>query len=103
MNLYEGIMRGLGEAVAYSKWIFDADSDTMSIIPVPDFEPAEIKSIRNRLGITQAVLAELMGVSIKTVEAWEGGRNMPEGPARRMLAMLRDDPELPYKYAIMVK
>ena len=36
-------------------------------------KPGQIKSIRRRLGITQAVLAERLGVSLIAVKKWEGG------------------------------
>lgn len=65
--------------------------------PVREYEASEIKEIRNGLGMTQAVFALFMGVSKKTVEAWESGRNMPDGPARRLLAMAQADPKITEK------
>lgn len=103
MNVYDGIMKGLEEAVAYNEGKLKARSNTMAISPVPDFEATEIKNIRNELGMTQVLFAGFMGVSPKTVEAWEAGRNMPDGPARRMLAMLQVDPALPQKFNIIAK
>ncbi len=103
MKVYDGIMQGLEEAVAYNKGKIKARTTTMSIEPVPDFEAKEIKSIRNELGMTQVLFAGFMGVSPKTVEAWEAGRNMPDGPARRILAMLKVDPSLPQRLSIITK
>ena len=103
MKVYDGIMQGLEEAVAYNEGKIKARTNTMSISPVPDFKATEIKGIRNELGMTQVLFAGLMGVSTKTVEAWEAGRNMPDGPARRFLAMLKVDPALPQKLNIIVK
>ncbi len=103
MKVYDGIMQGLEEAVAYNEGKIKARTNTMSIEPVPDFQAAEIKSIRNELGMTQVLFAGFMGVSTKTVEAWEAGRNMPDGPARRILAMLKTDPALPQKLNIIAK
>ena len=51
----------------------------------------------------QVLFAGLMGVSPKTVEAWEAGRNMPDGPARRILSMLKTDPGLPQRFNIIAK
>lgn len=103
MKVYDGIMQVLEEAVAYNKGLIKAKTNTMSISPVPEFEAAEIKNIRNELGMTQVLFAGFMGVSSKTVEAWEAGRNMPDGPARRILAMLKIDPELPQRFNIVTK
>jgi putative transcriptional regulator len=38
------------------------------------------------------MFAGSLGVSPKTVEAWENGRNKPEGTSRRLLEIVRDDP-----------
>ncbi|EKO34356.1 hypothetical protein LEP1GSC161_3268 [Leptospira santarosai str. CBC1416] len=32
-----------------------------------------------------------MGVSAKTIEAWESGKNIPQGPAQRMLFILKNN------------
>ena len=37
--------------------------------------PSEIKEARNLAGITQSAMADLLHVSIKTVQAWEYGTN----------------------------
>lgn len=103
MKVYDGIMQGLEEAIAYNEGRIKARTNTMSVEPVPDFEATEIKSIRNELGMTQVLFAGFMGVSKKTVEAWEAGRNMPDGPARRILAILKADSALPYRLNIITK
>jgi putative transcriptional regulator len=91
------------EAILYNEGKIKARTNTMSIEPVPDFKATEIKSIRNELEMTQVLFAGFMDVSPKTVEAWEAGRNMPDGPARRILAMLKVDPALPQRLNIIAK
>ena len=103
MKVYDGIMQGLQEAIDYNEGKIKARTKTISIKPVRDFAAPEIKNIRNELGMTQVLFAGFMGVSAKTVEAWEAGRNMPDGPARRILAMLKVDPQLPQKLNIVTK
>lgn len=76
--------------------------NAITFAPVREFEAGEIKEIRNGLGMTQTVFAMFMGVSKKTVEAWEAGRNMPDGPARRLLAMAQADPQITEKCATNV-
>ncbi len=39
-----------------------------------------------------------MGVSDKTVEAWEAGTNHPSGAASRLLSMIEKDKELIIKF-----
>ncbi|MEV8440109.1 N-6 DNA methylase [Actinosynnema sp. NPDC051121] len=48
--------------------------------------PATLLAIRATLGLTQAQLAEKLGVSFATVNRWEGGGNKPQrGPMARIL------------------
>lgn len=103
MSVHDGIMKGLGEALEHAQGKIELRKQTLRIAPVRDYKAEDIKRIRNELGMTQAFFAGFMGVSPKTVEAWEAGRNMPDGPARRILAMLQADPSLPERYHIIIK
>ena len=98
MSVYNSITKGLKEAIEYEKGTLKARSTKISIEPLVNFNKAEIKAIRNNAKMTQVVFAKFLGVSPKTVEAWEAGRNMPDGPARRILSMLKQDPYIPEKY-----
>lgn len=79
MNVYESILQGLNEAVAYTKGTCkEARVHKISVEPVPHFNASDIRSIRMDLGMTQVIFASVMGVSPKTVEAWEQGINTPK-------------------------
>jgi putative transcriptional regulator len=101
MDFYKSIVTGLHEAVEYEKGTGKAKKAKCTVNPAPVFNAQEIKSVRNTLQMTQATFAAVMGVSTKTVEAWEVGTNTPIGTARRMLSMLKADPALPKKYNIV--
>lgn len=103
MDVYESIMQGLQEAIDYNEGKIAARSNTMSIEPIQKFEASEVKEIRTTLGMTQYLFAKFMGVSPKTVEAWESGRNSPNGSASRILALVKSDPQLPQKYHIITQ
>ena len=51
--------------------------------------PALIKKLRARLGITQAELAALVGVTGPAVAQWEGGSSEPRGENRAIVVGLR--------------
>lgn len=53
--------------------------------------PATLRAIRANLDLTQAELAERLGVSFATVNRWEGGGNKPQkGPMERILALAEE-------------
>jgi putative transcriptional regulator len=58
--------------------------------PIKVFTANDIKKIRKKMGTTQGFLAKWLGVSKKTVQAWESGRNIPNGPSARLLSLLDD-------------
>ncbi len=62
---------------------------SISISPVGEYSADEIKSIRQSVGVPQNLFAKFFGVSTKTVEAWEAGRNKPSGPSSRLLGLLK--------------
>jgi putative transcriptional regulator len=85
-------MQGLTEAADYQQGKVPARKTKLTIKPVDTFNTVEIKRIRQKTGMGQVIFAGSMGVSPKTVEAWENGRNKPEGASRRLLEVVRDDP-----------
>ena len=40
---------------------------------------ADFKELRKKQGLTQAQLADILDVSVNTVQNWERGRNLPSG------------------------
>ena len=63
----------------------------------------EVKAIRKRLGLRQMDLAQLMDVSVKTVERWESGGSMITGPAAVLLRFLEEYPQLEESFRIPEK
>lgn len=57
-------------------------------------EPSPTKVIRKKLKLSQAAFASLMGVSPRTVQDWEQKRRKPQGPARSLLRIAEQHPEI---------
>jgi transcriptional regulator with XRE-family HTH domain len=49
----------------------------------------EVSELRRRLGLTQAELADFLGVTQPAVAAWEAGRRTPTGRAAKTLERLQ--------------
>jgi len=99
----DSIIKGLNEAIEFEKGrkSVDAKVKQVTISPLPHLKAKDVKSIRHMLNLTQRSFALLMGVSIKTIEAWESGRNEPSGTAQRMLSLLEKDKSIPEKYNLL--
>lgn len=87
-SLYSDLKEGLKEAIEYEKGSGKANVTKLTISPVKKYHAKEIRSARMAAGMTQAVFASYIGVSVKTVEAWERGVSSPTGPANRLINML---------------
>lgn len=87
-SLFDDLKQGLEEAIDYEKGNGKARVKTYMIMPIKEYSNKEIREIRIKAGMTQSVFASYMGVSKKTVEAWECGRTHPTGPAFRLLDIL---------------
>lgn len=88
-SVYESIMIGLNEATEDAK---SKDKKlkrrVVTVAPVKEYQADEVKRIRKATGMSQKIFASYMGVSDKTVEAWEAGTNHPSGAASRLLNMM---------------
>ena len=57
-------------------------------------EPSHPKEIRARLHLSQSAFASLVGVSVRTVQDWEQDRREPRGPAKSLLRIAEQHPEV---------
>lgn len=88
-GVYESIMAGLTEAVEDASGVDKKlKRRVVSIIPIKEYNAAEVQKIRKSTGLSQKLFASYIGVSNKTVEAWEAGTNRPSGAASRILSMM---------------
>ena len=49
---------------------------------------------RQATGLSQSQFANLLGVSVRTLQGWEQGRKQPSGAARTLLAIARTNPKV---------
>jgi putative transcriptional regulator len=51
-----------------------------------------VGSVREKTGLSQIQFAELLGVSVRTLQDWEQGRRAPSGAARTLLLVADRNP-----------
>jgi len=87
-EFYDSIMRGLAEAEAHLK----GEDVPGLVVHIP--AEIDVAAIRETTGLSQSKFADWIGVSKRTVENWEQGRRVPQGPARVLLAIIRKEPDV---------
>ena len=89
-DFFENIMEGLNEALAYEKGKASAETFARkSSLPSVD-----VIKVRTSLSMTQRSFAALLGVSTRTVEAWECGKTTPTPTAKKLIFLIDGDHSL---------
>ncbi|MBD0905876.1 helix-turn-helix domain-containing protein [Klebsiella grimontii] len=63
--------------------------DETCISHVSDFQPGEIKALRDQLNVSQPVFARYLNTSVSTVQKWESGAKRPGGLALKLLNIVQ--------------
>ena len=53
-----------------------------------------VRSIRDKIGLSQAKFAALLGVSVRTLQDWEQERRVPSGAAKTLLLIADKNPDV---------
>lgn len=91
-EMFDILSGALDEAIADAKAerkFLKRETVSVRIEPPAIYSADDIKKIRHDTGLTQGMFAKWFGVSPRTVEAWESGRNTPSGPSSRLLGLLQ--------------
>ena len=90
------IMHSLRElADAIEKGVPLEQRFTVRTITIPEpgnYPPKAVRKLRDQLGMSQALFAELLGVSRIWVQGWERGVRHPSPLARRLMDAIRANP-----------
>ena len=93
-NYYDRLKESLEQAVAWKSGDKSRARSRVRELPVPAYTAPDVTRVRSALNLSQRGLALVLGVSPRTVEAWEVGRNMPNGAARNLLYLIDHNPSL---------
>jgi putative transcriptional regulator len=63
--------------------------DRVCLPPVEPLTPEQIKSIRERSRMSQAVFAATLNTSTSTIQKWEIGQKRPTGAALKLLNLVQ--------------
>lgn len=65
------------------------DFDQLCLPPIEALQPEEIKTIREKSHVSQAVFAAILNTSVSTVQKWEIGKKRPTGTALKLLHLVQ--------------
>jgi putative transcriptional regulator len=82
------MMEGFYETGAIDKQTIRTFDDSC-LTPTPALSPGEIKAIREKEAVSQPVFARYLNVSKTLVSEWERGAKRPDGPALRLLTVVK--------------
>src|SRR5688500_4450915 len=69
----------------------------LPIVPEPAAnEAAYARQVRARTQLSQSEFARRIGVPVETVRNWEQGKRSPRGPARSLLKVIDNAPDLAF-------
>jgi len=87
-NAGRRMLKSAKEALAYAQ---GKPGRAGFVVHIP--RDIDVRSVRRRMGMSQATFAAHFGVSPRTVQDWEQGHRAPSGPARAFLTVIDREPE----------
>ncbi|HHF7375798.1 helix-turn-helix domain-containing protein [Legionella bozemanae] len=87
-ELGKSLIQGVEEALEYAKQ--NKNGAITHKIEVPSV--IDVSAIRKELHMSRQKFSEEFGFSIRTVEKWERGERLPEGPTRAYLTVIDRNP-----------
>lgn len=54
----------------------------------------DVREIRYKLGQSQSEFAAMIGVTVPTLQSWEEGKRLPDGPALALLRVAAKNPKI---------
>jgi len=87
-ELFEDLVQSLKEAGAIARGEI---SPSRRFVLEP---PVDVQTVRETTGLSQREFAQVLRVSVKTLQNWEQRRRTPSGPAAALLALAAKAPKM---------
>ena len=85
------LIRSVRQAIAWANG--EEVPVRVTMVSVERAPSIDVRSIRQKLGLSQSQFAARFGFTAATVRNWEQGRTQPDGPARVLLTVITHHPE----------
>ena len=84
----KSLLKGAEEALAFAK----GSKSKAKVHKVNIPEKVDVAAIRKNLEMTRKEFSEVFAIRLRTLEKWERGERIPEGPTRAYLIVIAKHP-----------
>ena len=92
-ELFAELLTSANQALDHARGKRSLRTTSLPQLPKP-MTARQVRNVRGALQASQALLARYLNVSAKLVQAWEGERRTPSGPALVLLRIIEQEPGL---------
>jgi len=92
-SLFEELKQGMQDWSDFNAGKITLKTHTVSQKKNISMSPEELKAVREKLRLSQAVFADYLHTSITTYQNWEQGRAKPNKQALLLIRMVEKDPQ----------
>jgi DNA-binding transcriptional regulator YiaG len=93
LRVADQIGKGLEEAILHAKDEITLKTTMLEMPgPPPEVGAANLTNLRVKNGMSQAIFAQVLNVSTKTVQSWAQGQRKPSQAALRLIQVFRQNP-----------
>lgn len=88
-DFFAELHSGLTEAVSIA-----SGKSTPAMVHHRNLPVVNVVQVRQSLSMTQRAFANVLGVSVRTVESWEAGKSNPTPTAKKLIHLIQSDPTI---------
>lgn len=92
-KLFKDLMESVQEVLEHVQGKRMLRTTRLPLAP-PKMGAKDVRQLRERVNASQSVFAHGLNVSVKLVQAWEGNRRTPDGPALKLMHLAQMNPEM---------
>lgn len=92
-QLFNELMQGMKELEQHFQGKITLKTSVVELPEPMMISPEEVKAIRQKLNLSQAVFARKLHTSVRTYQGWEQGRTKPNPQAVLLLKMVEKSPQ----------
>ena len=92
-RLFDDLMEGAQALEQHLQGKITLRTETRERIEPASITAEEVKAIREKLNLSQAVFAQKLRTSVRTYQGWEQGKTKPNPQAALLLRMVEHSPQ----------